>query len=104
MRCAWCGRETALVYDEDGATACRGLCKPPAAPTPKRLVSYEGEQLTLRQLARATGISLGVLSSRYSAGWDAFRLATTPAGSHGGHRHGPPMRPKDRSACCTRRW
>lgn len=88
MRCAWCGRETALVLDEDGAPSCRGLCKPPAPPPPVRLVSYGGERLTLRQLARATGIKHSTLSSRWAAGWDPVRLATTPAGSHGGHRHG----------------
>lgn len=88
MRCAWCGRETALVLDEDGAPSCRGLCKPPTAPLPKRLVSHGGKLLTLRELARSTGIPQGVLSSRFAAGWDPVRLATTPAGSHGGHRHG----------------
>jgi AcrR family transcriptional regulator len=46
---------------------------------PRVMVTYQGQQMTLPALARATGIGLKTLRSRIRTyGWDAERAASTP--------------------------
>ena len=88
LPCAWCGRWTTTL-DADGDPACSGQCTP-RAPKPPRLVTVGSEKLTLRDLARSSGVRQSVLKWRLSSGWDAGRAATTPVGTHGGYRRGVP--------------
>lgn len=85
MRCAYCNRR-ALRLDDEGDPACPDDCTPR-----KRVIRrypWAGSDRTVREIAKATGISQPLLSVRLSAGWDVLRAVTTPAGPHGGYRHG----------------
>ncbi len=84
LPCAWCGRWTTRL-DADGDPACAAACAP-RATSAARVVRLGSQTLTVRDLARASGVRQSVLKWRLSSGWDVTRAATTPVGPHGDWR------------------
>jgi hypothetical protein len=56
-----------------------------------RYLIYKGQELTMKEASKLSGISVRLISNRLSDGWEVEKILTTPKQAYVGWKHDVPV-------------